>query len=112
MPEYTVASVAVLAAAFVVAAARGMLGRRSAWLGLLAFGIATIAADLVLTGIGVFTYPMAPRTGIAIGRMPVEDLLYGLAVYLVAIAAWGPPPVAGTRQARTARLTTATEARR
>jgi lycopene cyclase domain-containing protein len=90
MPEYTLATLVVLAGAFAAAGARGVLRERAAWLGLLAFGAATIVADIVLTGLPIVTYGDGTNSGIAIGPMPIEDLGYGLALYLVAIAAWGP----------------------
>jgi len=91
MPEYTVASVAVLAGAAVAAWWRGALAGRAGWLGLVVFGAATLAFDLVLTGLPIVTYGAGTTSGIAIGPMPIEDLLYGLALYLVAIAAWAAP---------------------
>lgn len=91
MPEYTVASVAVLTGAAVAAWWRGALAGRAGWLGLLVFGTATLVFDLVLTGLPIVTYGPGTTSGIAIGPMPIEDLLYGLALYLVAIAAWAPP---------------------
>jgi lycopene cyclase domain-containing protein len=92
MPEYTLASALVLAAAFGAAAVAGVLRERAAWLGLLAFGVITVVADLALTGLPIVTYGPGHNAGIRIGPMPVEDLLYGLALYLVAIAAWGRRP--------------------
>jgi lycopene cyclase domain-containing protein len=92
VPEYTFASIVVLVAGFAVAGARGLLRERAAWLGLLAFGAATVAADLVLTGLPIVTYGEGTNSGIAVGPMPLEDLGYGLALYLVAIAAWGRRP--------------------
>jgi lycopene cyclase domain-containing protein len=89
VPEYTLASIAILVAALAVAAWRGVLGERAAWLGLTAFGAATVVADLVLTGLPIVTYGAGTNSGLAIGPMPLEDLAYGLALYLVAIAAWG-----------------------
>jgi lycopene cyclase domain-containing protein len=90
VPEYTLASLVVLAGALVAASLRGVLRERAAWLGLLAFGAATVVADLVLTGLPIVTYGAEANSGIAIGPMPIEDLGYGLALYLVAISAWGP----------------------
>jgi lycopene cyclase domain-containing protein len=89
VPEYTLATLAVLVLATALAAVRGVLAERAAWAGLLAFGGATIVADLVLTGLPIVTYRDDMNSGIAIGPMPIEDLGYGLALYLVAIAAWG-----------------------
>jgi lycopene cyclase domain-containing protein len=90
MPEYTVASTAVLVGAVLAAWWRGALAGRAGWLGLAIFGAATVVFDIVLTGLPIVTYGPGTTSGLAIGPMPVEDLLYGLALYLVAIAAWGP----------------------
>jgi lycopene cyclase domain-containing protein len=97
MPEYTLAAVVVLGAGLVAAWAAGVLRLRATWAGLVAFGAATVAADLVLTGLPIVTYGPGFTSGVALGPMPVEDLLYGLALYLVAVAAWGPRPVRVTR---------------
>jgi hypothetical protein len=53
-----------------------------------------VTADLALTGLPIVTYRDSFRSGLALGPMPIEDLVYGLALYLVAAAAWG------TRRAR------------
>ena len=88
MPEYTAAALAVLALAVVAAAWQGLLRRRSTWLGLGVFGAATIVADLVLTGLPIVTYGDHHVRALMLGPMPLEDLLYGLALYLVAATAW------------------------
>lgn len=85
MREYTVASALVLLLALLLAGARGLWSDRALWLGLILFGLMTVAADVVLTGIGVYTYASRFNAGLLIGRMPVEDLAYGLALYLVAV---------------------------
>jgi lycopene cyclase domain-containing protein len=90
MPEYTLASVAMLAGAAAAAWWRGALAGRAGWLGLVVFGAATVVFDIVLTGLPIVTYGPDATSGLAIGPMPIEDLLYGLALYLVAIAAWAP----------------------
>lgn len=95
MPEYTLLTALFLAGAFALARARGVLRERAAWLGLAVFGAITIVADLGLTGLPIVTYGAGTNLGIAIGPMPIEDLGYGLALYLVAIAAWGRRPVRG-----------------
>jgi lycopene cyclase domain-containing protein len=92
MPEYTLLSVIFLAGGFVLAGLAGVLRERAAWLGLVAFGVITVVADLALTGLPIVTYGRAYNLGLSIGPMPIEDLLYGLALYLVAIAAWGRRP--------------------
>jgi lycopene cyclase domain-containing protein len=90
--EYTLAAVAFLAVGLLAAGVAGVLRERAAWAGMAAFGLATVAADLVLTGIPIVTYGPEFASGIRLGPMPVEDLVYGLALYLVAIAAWGRRP--------------------
>jgi lycopene cyclase domain-containing protein len=92
MPEYALASVVVLAVGLIAAWAAGVLRDRALWLGLVAFGAATVVADLVLTGLPIVTYGPGFTSGIALGPMPIEDLLYGIGLYLVAIAAWGRRP--------------------
>ena len=92
MPEYTLAAVVVLSVGLVAAWASGVLRERAAWAGLALFGAATVVADLVLTGLPIVTYGPGFASGVALGPMPVEDLLYGLGLYLVAIAAWGRRP--------------------
>jgi lycopene cyclase domain-containing protein len=95
MPEYTLLAIGFLAAAFLLAAVAGVLRERAAWAGLIAFGLITVVADLVLTGLPIVTYRHEFNAGLRLGPMPVEDLLYGLALYLVAIAAWGRRPAGG-----------------
>jgi len=92
VPEYTLAAVAVLLAALALAAARRVLTEPAVLLGLMVFAAATVVADLVLTGLPIVLYGDVHRSGIGLGPMPVEDLLYGLALYLVAAAVWGPRP--------------------
>ena len=94
MPEYTVAAVIALGAAAAFAAARGVVQERAVLLGAAVFGVATVIADVVLTGLPIVTYGDPFRSGLGIGPMPVEDLLYGLALYFVAAAAWGRRTVA------------------
>ncbi|MCU0483549.1 MAG: lycopene cyclase domain-containing protein [Chloroflexi bacterium] len=105
MPEYTVAAVGVLAGGAAAAWWRGALAGRAWWLGLAVFGAATLVFDLVLTGLPIVTYGPGTTSGLALGPMPIEDLLYGLALYLVAIAAWAPghAPAAGLAGARAQR---------
>jgi lycopene cyclase domain-containing protein len=86
--QYTLAAVVVLVLALLLAGWRGHLGERSLWAGLAIFAAMTIAADVVLTAIGVFTYAPQFLSGIRIDRMPLEDLLYGLALYLTAVTVY------------------------
>lgn len=88
MPEYTVASLITLGVVLALAARTGLLRRRSTWLGLALFGGATIVADLVLTGLPIVTYGDHHLRALQVGPMPIEDLLYGLALFLVAALAW------------------------
>lgn len=92
MPEYTLLSLVFLAGAFAWAWFAGVLRERAAWYGLVTFGLITIVADLGLTGLPIVTYGREFNVGVYLGPMPIEDLLYGLALYLVAIAAWGARP--------------------
>jgi lycopene cyclase domain-containing protein len=88
MPEYTLASVAALGLALAAAGWQGLLRRRSTWLGLALFAGATVLADLVLTGLPIVTYGDQHVRALMLGPMPLEDLLYGLALFLVAASAW------------------------
>ncbi len=88
MPEYTLASLVTLGVALALATWTGLLRRRSTWLGLAIFGGATIVADLVLTGLPIVTYGDHHLRALQLGPMPIEDLLYGLALFLVAALAW------------------------
>jgi lycopene cyclase domain-containing protein len=88
MIEYTLAAVAVLIVALGVTVARGAAPDPALWLGLIAFAALTVVADSLLVRIGVFGYATRFRSGIEIGAIPVEDLLYGCALYLIATAAW------------------------
>ena len=96
MPEYTLLSVIFLAVGFLLAGLAGVLREPAAWAGLVVFGLITIVADTALTGLPIVTYGREFNAGIYLGPMPVEDLLYGLALYLVAIAAWGRRPAAAS----------------
>ncbi len=88
MPEYTIASFLLLLACGLTAWRSGVLAHPEAWLTLVVFGLLTIVFDIVLTGIPIVTYGDGLRSGIAVGPMPVEDLAYGLALCLLALAVW------------------------
>jgi hypothetical protein len=45
-------------------------------------------ADLVLTGLPIVTYGDHHVRALQLGPMPLEDLLYGWALFLVAALAW------------------------
>lgn len=62
--------------------------RRSFWLGLAGFLALTAAADSVLVAAGVFSFGSRFLTGVRLGRAPLEDLLYGGALYAVAVTAY------------------------
>jgi lycopene cyclase domain-containing protein len=85
MPEYTLAAIVFLAVGAVAAAAVGLLRRRSTWLTLGVFAGFTVVFDVILTGLPIVTYGDGFTTGIALGPMPIEDLLYGLALALAAM---------------------------
>ena len=88
MPEYAIASLLLLLACGLGAWRSGVLAHPEAWLTLVAFGLLTVVFDVVLTGIPIVTYGDGLRSGIAVGPMPVEDLAYGLALCLLALAVW------------------------
>lgn len=98
MPEYTLLAVASAIAAATAAWLVGLHRRRAAWIALGVFALCTVVFDLVLTGLPIVTYDPGAISGIAIGPMPVEDLLYGVALCLSALVAW---TVAGGRGVRT-----------
>jgi lycopene cyclase domain-containing protein len=88
MKEYTLATLAAFALALSVTIWTGAWRERALWFGFLAFGVTTIVADVVLTTFGVYDYDRRYNAGISLGRMPLEDLGYGLALYLVATVVW------------------------
>ena len=88
MREYSLAATIALVLALGLAAWRGVVRDRSLWVGMGVFAALTIGADVGLTWIGVFSYAPQFLSGIRIVRMPLEDLLYGLALYLTAITVY------------------------
>lgn len=93
MPEYTLAAIvwlggAALAAALVGERRWGLFGERRTWITLAVFAVFTIVFDGMLTGLPIVTYGDDLRSSLAIGPMPIEDLLYGLALALTALAAF------------------------
>ena len=85
MAEYTVAAILFLVVAVLAAGAVGLLRRRSTWVTLAVFAAFTVVFDIILTGLPIVTYGDDFTIGIAIGPMPIEDLLYGLALALAAM---------------------------
>lgn len=88
MREYSLAACGVLSVALLLVWRRGIWKDLALWLGLGTFAALTIAADVLLTHVRVFAYDPRFLSGIRIDRMPVEDLIYGIAVYLIAVAVW------------------------
>jgi lycopene cyclase domain-containing protein len=86
IPAYTAAALLWLAGAAVVAWRAGTLRRRAAWLTLAVFLAFTVVFDALLTGIPIVRYGAGTDLGIRLGPIPVEDLVYGAALCLVAIA--------------------------
>jgi lycopene cyclase domain-containing protein len=86
--EYTLVASAVLLAVAVLAGVRRAFSRPWVWIGMAVFAVLTIVADVILTRIGVYRHRPMFNAGILIDRMPIEDLLYGIALYLVAVVAW------------------------
>ncbi|WP_338201647.1 lycopene cyclase domain-containing protein [Candidatus Nephthysia bennettiae] len=88
MREYTLAALAVLGLGLLIAGWAGLLRRRALWAGLAGFGLLTVIFDLLMTAVGLYSYSSTTRSGLGLGRMPVEDLLYGLGLYLIAVSAF------------------------
>jgi small toxic polypeptide LdrA/B/C/D len=86
--EYTLAALAVLALGLLAARWAGLLRRRALWAGLAAFAVLTVVFDLLMTAVGLYSYSSTARSGLGLGRMPIEDVLYGLGLYLVAVSAF------------------------
>lgn len=86
--EYTYAAGALLLLALALTVTRGAGRDGALWMGMLAFAFLTVLADSLLVRIGVFGYQARYRSGIDVLAIPVEDLLYGCALYLLAVAAW------------------------
>ena len=86
--EYTLAAAALLGAAVVIAGLDGRLADRSYWLGLAGFAILTVVSDSALVTAGIFTFGDRFISGVRIGAMPVEDLLYGCALFTLAVTAF------------------------
>jgi lycopene cyclase domain-containing protein len=86
--EYTYAAGALLLVAGALTIARGAARDRALWLGLLTFAVLTVLADSLLVRMGVFGYRAPYRSGLDVLAIPVEDLMYGCGLYLLAVAAW------------------------
>ena len=86
--EYTFAALGAFALALLLAGFRGHLARRTFWLGLAGFLALTIASDSALISVGVFGFGERFLSGVRAGRAPIEDLLYGGALYAVAVTAF------------------------
>ena len=88
MAEYTLVAVAVLAVAAMLAGLGRLYRQRSLWIGLAVFAVLTAVFDVLLTRVGVYAHRPQFNSGILFDRMPIEDLLYGIALYLMAVVAW------------------------
>lgn len=86
--EYTLAAGVALEVGLALALVTGATSRRSFWVGLVAFAALTVAADSALVGVGVFSFGERSLTGVRLGLAPVEDVLYGAALYSVAVSAY------------------------
>lgn len=92
MTEYTLTAAGVLAIGAVLAVAIGLHRDPRAWIGLAVFGSLTIVVDILLRRFGVYGHGSHFQASVLIDRMPIEDLLYGLALYLVAVVSWAWTP--------------------
>ena len=98
MTEYTLVAAIVLMVTVLLAGVRRMYRHSYAWIGLALFAVLTVVADVLLTRVGVYAHRPQFNAGILIDRMPIEDLFYGIALYLVAVLSWTWPP--GRRHAQ------------
>lgn len=98
MAEYTLVAIIVLTVSLLLSTIRHLYRQRSAWIGLGVFALLTVVFDVLLTRVGVYAHRPQFNAGILIDRMPIEDLLYGIALYLVAVLSWTWP--AGKRHAQ------------
>jgi lycopene cyclase domain-containing protein len=88
MNEYTLVAAAGLTVTVVLAGIRRLYRQRFVWIGLAIFAFLTIVVDVLLTRVGVYAHRAPFNAGILIDRMPLEDLLYGVALYLLAVISW------------------------
>ena len=88
MREYTVTSLGALLLALTFVAVCDLWRDPALCLGLLVFAAMTVAADVALTAIGIYGYDRRFNAGVYLGRMPLEDLAYGVALYLTAVTAY------------------------
>lgn len=86
MPAYTATALAWLIGATMLAGAAGILRRRATWIAFGVFFGFTVVFDAILTGLPIVTYGSEHATGIRLGTTPVEDYLYGQALFLTAVA--------------------------
>lgn len=91
MAEYTLVATAVLTVAVVLAGIGRLYRQPSMWIGLGVFTVLSVVFDVLLTRVGVYRHRSQFNAGILIDRMPIEDLLYGVALYLVAVLTWTWP---------------------
>ena len=98
MGEYTLVAAAVLMVSVLLAGIRRLYRYPYVWIGLALFAVLTVVADVLLSRVGVYAHRPQFNAGILIDRMPIEDLLYGIALYLVAVVSWSWPP--GRRHAQ------------
>jgi lycopene cyclase domain-containing protein len=81
-----------LALALLLAGWRRHLRRRAFWLGLAGFLLLTVVSDSALVKEGVFSFGGRYISGFRIGQAPLEDLLYGGALYVLAVTAYESAP--------------------
>jgi len=76
-PEYAIASAAIGAAGFILAA-RILTARVGARIAVIGMVLLTVVFDNVLCRVGVFSYPGEMRTGVQIGLVPIEDVAWAI----------------------------------
>lgn len=91
MTEYTLVAAVLLTVSVLLAGIRRLHRQPYVWIGLALFAALTVVVDVLLTRVGVYAHRPQFNAGILIDRMPIEDLLYGIALYLVAVLSWTWP---------------------
>ncbi|MGH7882934.1 MAG: lycopene cyclase domain-containing protein [Candidatus Dormibacteraceae bacterium] len=86
--EYTVTAALFLLFGLLLIAIQRRLGERRLWLGLLIFLGLTVIFDSLAIKAQLYAYSPRFRSGLQLLEAPIEDLIYGAALYLVAIATY------------------------
>jgi lycopene cyclase domain-containing protein len=88
--EYLI--VLLVLALFVCAAAwpqvRALARDRAFWLSLTVYMILCVMLDVFAVRLGWWSFPAPTNIGIAVGRVPIEEFLLFILIFISAIVAW------------------------